>query len=172
MEFHPSDLETSLGESVVEGLVFCAIELEEGEKGIGNHWTVFLNTAGEALNACIDILKRDGTRNAVIRVKAVLYEQSWSSVYLERIAPRERLTVKTVLDLIREKGFDNYLMTSTGAGCRYWVSCLVTELERQGMIVEKDEDIRDLLRSIRKSYDNDGIPGPEDVPPAQGTFVQ
>ena len=44
----------------------------------------------------------------------------------------QNLSVEDLLDRITSASFDKYQFTSGGQGCRYWVSCFIQTLSKQG----------------------------------------
>ena len=51
----------------------------------------------------------------------------------------QNLTVESLLDRIKSTSYDKYQFTPGGQGCRYWVSCLIELLTKQGCLIDQNE---------------------------------
>lgn len=121
-----------------------------------NHWMFYLQTSSNAsVRLNMEDAFKKGIRDksgheGILKAGTQKYHLSSDVVkHIEVGLTRSNITVKEILSVIQEKGYQNYDFNSNGEGCRYWVK-KVLELFKEKTLVSN------ISLAIQKAFDKNG----------------
>ncbi|CAG8959767.1 hypothetical protein HYFRA_00001674 [Hymenoscyphus fraxineus] len=113
-----------------------AITLSEDAK-LTNHWVMYLNESPtKAIRLDPSPTGPGNSLDLIISDNCVYTDDAVKTVQLSVAA---NLTVGQIIDHVVGSGFDKYIFSLEGQGCRFWLHTVVASLLEVGCVVDEEE---------------------------------